>query len=126
LWRSALRAALGKLVERIEGWFAVQGRMKSLLFGIGLACVFILLGFAIAPWFGVFAGLLAYLPFHLWLTVSLFLAMFSKYERERLVGVGFNWFTAFFGRVFGPYGLFCMGWFYGLLGGIFVLDIPVK
>jgi hypothetical protein len=121
-----LRAVLGKLVERIEGWFAVQGRMKSLLFGLGLACVFILLGFAIAPLFGVLAGFLAYFPFHLWLTISLFLAIFSKYERERLVGVGFNWFTAIFGRVFGPYGLFCVGWFYGLFGGIFVLDIPVE
>jgi hypothetical protein len=65
---------------------------------------------------GFVSGFLIYFPLHAWLTISLFLVLFSSFERERLLGGGYSAFGGFFARLFSPYGLFCIGWFYALMG----------
>lgn len=55
---------------------------------------------------------LAYMPFHAWLTISLFFVLFSSYERQRILGYETGPIFGFFGRIFSEYGMFCLGWFY--------------
>jgi hypothetical protein len=101
---------------RYEQWFITAGPMKSALAGVAIGCLFMslaLLGYGAV---GFVSGFLIYFPLHAWLTISLFLVLFSPFERERLLGGGYSAFGGFFARLFSPYGLFCVGWFYALMG----------
>ena len=40
---------------------------------------------------------LAYMPFHTWLTISLFLVLFSSYERQRILRYETGRYSAFSG-----------------------------
>ncbi|MGL4237134.1 hypothetical protein [Tabrizicola sp.] len=105
---------------KYEGWFVTAGRFKSTIVGVAVGSLFIpfaLVGYGLA---GFVLSFFVYFPLHFWLTISLFLVLFSSYERERLLGGSYSAFGGFFARMFSPFGLFCLGWFYALLGLGFV------
>jgi hypothetical protein len=105
---------LGFLEDTFRRW----GVAKSLFVGFALGLALSLPVFAVSiearP--AAFAvGFFLYFPFHAWLTVSLFQVLFSTFERKRLVGPDRSAPGAFFARLFSPYCLFCIGWFYALM-----------
>ena len=58
-------------------------------------------------------GFILYFPFHMWLTMSLFLVVFSRDERTKHLGPGYSFFGGFFAFIFArKFGLFCISWFY--------------
>jgi hypothetical protein len=106
-----------------ESRFHDAGRLKTIIAGALVGLIFMspaLIGYGLV---GLAGGFLAYFPIHAWLTVSLFLVLFSTHERERLLGGGYSAVGGFFVRLFGPFGLFCVGWFYTLLGTAFLAGL---
>ncbi|WP_299675516.1 hypothetical protein [uncultured Roseobacter sp.] len=107
------------MVDRLLAWeqvFLDMGGLKAALFGLAVG---ITLSAPMLSGFGegwMFLPFLTYFPVHGWLTVSLLLVLFSGFERERILrGSGHGAVNAFFYRIFSPFGLFCLGWFYSFM-----------
>ena len=98
-----------------EAFFSELGRAKAVALGVGISMIFCAAGALLSPSFGFGVAFLLYFPFHIWLTVSLFLVVFSKLERDRLLGPGWSAFGSFLGCLFSAYGWACMGFFYSLI-----------
>jgi hypothetical protein len=100
---------------KYERWFLSAGRLKSALLGVAVGSLFMSPAFLGYGFAGFLSGFFVYFPLHFWLTISIFLVLFSSFERERLLGGGYSALGGFFARLFSPFGLFCVGWFYALL-----------
>ncbi|WP_300030158.1 hypothetical protein [uncultured Roseobacter sp.] len=107
------------MVDSLLAWertFHDMGRARA-----GFAGVIVGTGFSAPLLLGLGEGwislpFLTYFPIHAWLTVSLFLVLFSSFERERILGVSkMGGLRAFFSRIFSSFGLFCVGWFYSFM-----------
>lgn len=105
---------MGNLVRKIEKFFNGLGRPKSVALGLCIGGVLSALTFLTSSVGPAILSFLLYFPFHGWLVISLFLVVFSIYERARFVGHGHSFLGAFYHRFFSPYGLFCMGWLFSL------------
>jgi len=109
---------LGKLIDTLEARFRELGHLKALAMGVCLGVVSVGLAYLTSSIVPLVLSFLAYFPFHVWLTISLFLVVFSAYERARLVGPSHSFGRAFFQRLFSEYGVFCLAWFYPLVFAI--------
>ena len=108
---------MGRLIDMIEARIAELGHLKALALGVCLGAVSGGLTYVTASAVPFGVSFLAYFPFHAWLVISLFLVIFSLHERQKYVGPNRSFVGAFFARIFSPYGLFCLGWFYLLVAG---------
>ena len=106
-------------IKRILTFWQNLNRRNAILFGVILGVICGIPTLIVGEGF-TGLGFLLYFPFHAWLTITLFLVMFSKYERENRLGIGYSFFGAFFVYLFThKYPLFCLGWFYTMMGFTF-------
>lgn len=107
------------LVDRLlsfEVWFAQLGRRTAILLGCATGAVFIVIGWLTSWSTAIVLGFLVYFPFHCWLVAAPFVVPLSTAGRERIFAGGANWGGGFFTRPFTAFGLFCMAWYFTLIG----------
>jgi hypothetical protein len=88
------------------------GHLKAVMTGVAIGAVLsvpMLVG--ANGWFAL--PFVLYPSLHVWIVISVFLAAVSSLERAKILGpFTFGFFGSLFARLFSPFGLFCLGWFY--------------
>jgi len=104
------------IFQQVDYFWTTANKPKAMLFGVFLGVVTGIIPDLMfgepAFWF----GLLLYFPFHFRLTIQMFLVVFSRYEREKILGPGYGFIGAFFSYLLTTkYSLFCISWFYTIM-----------